>query len=193
MAVCLVGTFDTKGAEFQYVKNQIESNGLGTICVNTGIIGESTFQPDITSEEVARAAGMGLSALRQKADRGHSVTAMAKGARAIVSNLFQRGKINGILSLGGSAGTTIGTSAMQALPVGIPKVMVSTLASGDTSPYVQTKDITMVYSVVDIAGINSITRQILTNAAGAISGMVQAISEPVNEKPTRIPKSEVET
>ena len=183
MAVCLVGTFDTKGAEFQYVKNQIESNGLGTICVNTGIIGESTFQPDITSEEVARAAGMGLSALRQKADRGHSVTAMAKGARAIVSNLFQRGKINGILSLGGSAGTTIGTSAMQALPVGIPKVMVSTLASGDTSPYVQTKDITMVYSVVDIAGINSITRQILTNAAGAISGMVQAISEPVNEKP----------
>ena len=183
MAVCLVGTFDTKGAEFQYVKNQIESNGLGTICVNTGIIGESTFQPDITSEEVARAAGMGLSALRQKADRGHSVTAMAKGARAIVSNLFQRRKINGILSLGGSAGTTIGTSAMQALPVGIPKVMVSTLASGDTSPYVQTKDITMVYSVVDIAGINSITRQILTNAAGAISGMVQAISEPVNEKP----------
>ncbi len=183
MAVCLVGTFDTKGAEFQYVKNQIESNGLGTICVNTGIIGESTFQPDITSEEVARAAGMGLSDLRQKADRGHSVTAMAKGARAIVSNLFQRRKINGILSLGGSAGTTIGTSAMQALPVGIPKVMVSTLASGDTSPYVQTKDITMVYSVVDIAGINSITRQILTNAAGAISGMVQAISEPVNEKP----------
>ena len=183
MAVCLVGTFDTKGAEFQYVKNQIESNGLGTICVNTGIIGESTFQPDITSEEVARAAGMGLSALRQEADRGHSVTAMAKGARAIVSNLFQRRKINGILSLGGSAGTTIGTSAMQALPVGIPKVMVSTLASGDTSPYVQTKDITMVYSVVDIAGINSITRQILTNAAGAISGMVQAISEPVNEKP----------
>ena len=183
MAVCLVGTFDTKGAEFQYVKNQIESNGLGTICVNTGIIGESTFQPDITSEEVARAAGMGLSDLRQKADRGHSVTAMAKGARAIVSNLFQRRKINGILSLGGSAGTTIGTSAMQALPVGIPKVMVSTLASGDTSPYVQTKDITMVYSVVDIAGINSITRQILTNAAGAISGMVQAVSEPVKEKP----------
>lgn len=183
MAVCLVGTFDTKGAEFQYVKNQIESNGLRTICVNTGIIGEPTFQPDITSEEVARAAGMGLSDLRQEADRGHSVTAMAKGAGAIVSNLFQHGKINGILSLGGSAGTTIGTAAMQALPVGIPKVMVSTLASGDTSPYVQTKDITMVYSVVDIAGINSITRQILTNAAGAISGMVQAVSEPVKEKP----------
>jgi uncharacterized protein (UPF0261 family) len=108
---------------------------------------------------------------------------MAKGAAQVVADLFQEGKIDGIISLGGSAGTTIGTTAMQSLPVGIPKVMVSTLASGDTSPYVQTKDIAMLYSVVDIAGINSISRQILTNAAGAICGMAQATAEPIAEKP----------
>lgn len=183
MAVCLVGTLDTKGAEFQYVKNQIESNGLNTICINAGIVGEPLFQPDIPATDVAQANGTTLSYLRQKGDRGHSVTVMAKGAALVVADLFQSGKINGIISLGGSAGTTIGTTAMQSLPIGVPKVMVSTLASGDTSPYVQTKDITMLYSVVDIAGINSVSRQILTNAAGAISGMVQATAEAVEEKP----------
>ena len=183
MAVCLVGTLDTKGAEFQYIKDQIESNGLTTVCINSGILGEPVLSPDVSASEVAEAAGTSLQALRQEADRGNSITLMAKGAAQVVADLFQEGKIDGIISLGGSAGTTIGTTAMQSLPVGIPKVMVSTLASGDTSPYVQTKDIAMLYSVVDIAGINSISRQILTNAAGAICGMVQATAEPIAEKP----------
>ena len=183
MAVCLVGTLDTKGAEFQYIKDQIESNGLTTVCINTGILGDPVLSPDVSASEVAEAAGTSLQALRQEADRGNSITLMAKGAAQMVADLFQEGKIDGIISLGGSAGTTIGTAAMQSLPVGIPKVMVSTLASGDTSPYVQTKDIAMLYSVVDIAGINSISRQILTNAAGAICGMAQATAEPIAEKP----------
>jgi len=183
MAVCLVGTLDTKGAEFQYIKDQIESNGLTTICINTGILGDPVLSPDVSAFEVAEAADTSLQALRQEADRGNSITLMAKGAAQVVADLFQEGKIDGIISLGGSAGTTIGTAAMQSLPVGIPKVMVSTLASGDTSPYVQTKDIAMLYSVVDIAGINSISRQILTNAAGAICGMAQATAEPITEKP----------
>ena len=183
MAVCLVGTLDTKGAEFQYIKDQIESNGLTTVCINSGILGDPVLSPDVSASEVAEAAGTSLQALRQEADRGNSITLMAKGAAQVVADLFQEGKIDGIISLGGSAGTTIGTTAMQSLPVGIPKVMVSTLASGDTSPYVQTKDIAMLYSVVDIAGINSISRQILTNAAGAICGMIQATAEPIAEKP----------
>ena len=108
---------------------------------------------------------------------------MANGAAAIVERLHSEGKIDGIISLGGSAGTTIGTTAMRAVPVGVPKVMVSTLASGDTSPYVDTKDIAMMYSVVDIAGINSVSRQILANAAGAIAGMVQVEVPAVDDKP----------
>jgi uncharacterized protein (UPF0261 family) len=108
---------------------------------------------------------------------------MAEGAAKIIAELQSDGKIDGVISLGGSAGTTIGTTAMRAVPVGVPKIMVSTLASGDTSPYVDTKDISMMYSVVDIAGINSLSRQILANAAGAIVGMVNAEVPPSEDKP----------
>ena len=169
--ICLVGTFDTKGLEFQFLKNQIESAGVSTLAINAGILGEPSLKPDISAEDLASASGTSLAELRQEADRGNSVAIMAKGAAQIVTQLWNEKKINGIISLGGSAGTTIATTAMRTLPVGTPKVMVSTLASGDTSPYVGTKDIAMIYSVVDIAGINSISRQILTNAASAIVGM----------------------
>ena len=170
--VCIVGTMDTKGVEFSFIKAQIESAGVSTCVINTGILGEPQLAPDISADEVAQAGGSSLQALRDEGDRGNSVAVMAQGAAALVAEKHAAGEIDGIISLGGSAGTTIGTTAMQAVPVGVPKIMVSTLASGDTSPYVQSKDISMMYSVVDIAGINRLSRQILANAAGAIVGMV---------------------
>ena len=172
--VCIVGTMDTKGLEFSFIKTQIESTGTSTYVINTGILGEPQLTPDVSADEVAQAGGSSLQALRDEGDRGNSVAVMAQGAAALVAEKQAVGEIDGIISLGGSAGTTIGTTAMQAVPVGVPKIMVSTLASGDTSPYVQSKDISMMYSVVDIAGINRLSRQILANAAGAIVGMVNA-------------------
>ena len=172
--VCIVGTMDTKDVEFSFIKSQIESTGVSTCVINTGILGEPQLTPDVSADEVAQAGGSSLQALRDEGDRGNSVAVMAQGAATLIAEKQAAGEIDGIISLGGSAGTTIGTTAMQAVPVGVPKIMVSTLASGDTSPYVQSKDICMMYSVVDIAGINRLSRQILANAAGAIVGMVNA-------------------
>ena len=179
----MVGTLDTKGPEFEFLKERIEANNVGTYVINTGILGEPHFEPNVSAEQVAEAGGTSLASLKNEGDRGNSVAAMANGAARIVERLNDDGAIDGIISLGGSAGTTIGTTAMRALPVGVPKLMVSTLASGDTSPYVDTKDITMMYSVVDIAGVNSLSRQILTNAAGAIAGMINAEVPAADDKP----------
>ena len=182
--VCIVGTMDTKGVEFSFIKAQIESAGVSTCVINTGILGEPQLTPNVSADEVAQAGGSSLQALRNEGDRGNSVAVMAEGAAALIAEKHAAGEIDGIISLGGSAGTTIGTTAMQAVPVGVPKIMVSTLASGDTSPYVQSKDISMMYSVVDIAGINRLSRQILANAAGAIVGMVNAeVPAATDDKP----------
>ena len=181
--VGIVGTLDTKGMEFQFIKEQIEASGPSTCVVNTGIVGEPPFEPDVSAGEVAEAGGTSLQALQDGGDRGVAVAAMAEGAAKVIAQLHSDGKIDGVISLGGSAGTTIGTTAMRAVPVGVPKIMVSTLASGDTSPYVDTKDVSMMYSVVDIAGINSLSRQILANAAGAIVGMVNAEVPAAEDKP----------
>ena len=181
--VGIVGTLDTKGIEFQFIKERIEASGTSTCVVNTGSLGEPHFEPDVSADDVAAAGGTSLQALQDGGDRGVSVAAMAEGAAKIIAELQSDGKIDGVISLGGSAGTTIGTTAMRAVPVGVPKIMVSTLASGDTSPYVDTKDISMMYSVVDIAGINSLSRQILANAAGAIVGMVNAEVPLSEDKP----------
>jgi uncharacterized protein (UPF0261 family) len=181
--VGIVGTLDTKGMEFQFIKERIEASGTSTCVVNTGILGEPSFEPDVSAGEVAEAGGTSLQALQGGGDRGVAVAAMAEGAAKIIAELQSDGKVDGVISLGGSAGTTIGTTAMRAVPVGVPKIMVSTLASGDTSPYVDTKDISMMYSVVDIAGINSLSRQILANAAGAIVGMVNAEVPAAEDKP----------
>ena len=181
--VGIVGTLDTKGMEFQFIKERIEASGTSTCVVNTGILGEPSFEPDVSAGEVAEAGGTSLQALQEGGDRGVAVAAMAEGAAKIIAQLQSDGKIDGVISLGGSAGTTIGTTAMRAVPVGVPKIMVSTLASGDTSPYVDTKDVSMMYSVVDIAGINSLSRQILANAAGAIVGMVNAEVPAAEDKP----------
>ena len=171
--VILLGTLDTKGAEFKFVKDIVEGCGVATLVVNAGVKGKPHFTPDISNEEVARAGGSTLAELLQKDDRGFAMDVMTKGAAKIVTDLGMRKEVAGILSLGGSAGTTIGATAMQALPVGIPKMMVSTMASGDTRSYVGVKDICMMYSVTDISGLNTISRKILANAAFAIAGMAQ--------------------
>lgn len=171
--VIILGTLDTKGLELKYVKDIIEKAGVETLTINVGILGEPYYVPGISSGEVAQAVGLDLKSLIEKNDRGEAIEAMMLGAAKLVEQMGTRGEISGIISLGGSAGTTIGTYAMQKLAVGIPKLMVSTLASGDTRPYVGEKDITMMYSVVDISGLNSLSGKILGNAANAVIGMVK--------------------
>ena len=170
--VALVGTLDTKWEEFAFLRDRIESSGLRTLLVNAGVFADPPSMPTFSRAAVAEAGNENLEALIARQDRGHSVEVMAAGSALIIRRLFEEGAIQGIVSLGGSAGTTIATAAMRALPVGFPKLMVSTLASGDTKPYVGTKDICMMYSVVDIAGLNTVSRAILSNAAAAICGMV---------------------
>jgi uncharacterized protein (UPF0261 family) len=182
--VVILGTLDTKGAEFKFIKDIIESQGVQALVVNAGVLGIPHFQPDISNSIVAEAGGTELAELIAANDRGRAVDVMMKGSAKVVSELEKQDMIAGIISLGGTAGTTIGTHAMQALPVGIPKLMVSTVASGDTRPYVGNKDITMMYSVVDISGINSISSKILANAAFAIAGMAKGVTPVLeHEKP----------
>lgn len=172
--VALIGTFDTKGEEFCFLRDQIEIAGLRTLMIDVGVLDGPAFAVDISQAEVAAAAKQDLAALRAERDRGRSVTVMALGAKVILQRLFSQGAMHGVVSLGGSAGTSIATAAMRELPYGFPKLMVSTLASGDTKPYVGTKDICMMPSVLDISGLNRVSRRILSNAAGAICGMVAA-------------------
>ncbi|ADQ14078.1 Tm-1-like ATP-binding domain-containing protein [Halanaerobium hydrogeniformans] len=182
--VAVLGTLDTKGEEFLYVKEIIEGEGLETIVIDAGVMGEPYFEAEIKKDMVAKAGGESIENLIEKSDRGYSMEVMSNGAAKVVEELYEAGDIAGIISLGGSAGTTIGTTAMKKLPVGIPKVMVSTLASGDTRPYVGTKDITMMYSVVDILGANSLSANILANAAFAVAGMVKGKKpEPKEKRP----------
>ncbi|MFP4371180.1 MAG: Tm-1-like ATP-binding domain-containing protein [Halanaerobium sp.] len=182
--VVIVGTLDTKGEEFKYIRDIIEGEGLETIVIDAGVLGKAYFEPDIDREQVAEAGGDNIKDLVKAADRGKSMEVMSDGAAKIVEDLYDKGKVAGIISLGGSAGTTIGTTAMKKLPVGVPKVMVSTLASGNTRPYVGTKDITMMYSVVDILGVNSLSSEILSNAAFALAGMVKGKKpEPKEKRP----------
>jgi uncharacterized protein (UPF0261 family) len=172
--IALVGTFDTKGEEFSFLRACIESAGLRTMMIDVGVLGGSPFATGISAAEVAAAANEDLAALQRERDRGRSVTVMALGAAAILLRLHAQGAIHGVAALGGSAGTTIATAAMRSLPFGFPKLMVSTLAAGDTKPYVGIKDICMMPSVLDISGLNYVSRRILSNAAAAICGMVTA-------------------
>lgn len=182
--VVLLGTLDTKGAEYGFLRERLQEQGVDVILVDAGILGEPKVEPDITKEEVAKAAGADVAELAEAGDRGAAVETMARGAGEVVKNLHAEGRLDGILGLGGSGGSSLVTHAMRELPVGVPKLMISTVASGDTRPYVGAVDVSMMYSVVDIAGINRISARILSNAAGAISGMARAESpEPGEEKP----------
>ena len=173
MSVYLLVTLDTKGDEAALVRDRLRALGVDVTVVDAGCIGEPAFVGDVTRDQVFQAAGTTLEAMVEKNDRGEAVTMAAAGATKIVEAAFDRGEIDGVMALGGSAGTTIGTSAMRALPLGVPKLMVSTLASGQVRQYVGSKDILMLNSVVDIAGINRISRRVLASAATAIAGMVQ--------------------
>lgn len=181
--IALIGALDTKGADFAFVKAEIERRSHRPLVINTGVVGEPSFTPDIEAAAVAEAAGTTLDALRQAADRGNAIASMANGIAPLVRDLYARGEIDAVLAMGGSAGTVIGTAAMRALPLGVPKVMVSTLASGDTAAYVGTKDILMLPSVVDVAGVNRISAKIYANAVGAITGMVETEHAMIKAKP----------
>jgi len=182
--IVILGTMDTKGEEFSYVKRLIEGHGLSTLIVDSGVLEEPKLKPDISREEVAQAGGKSIQELVEKNDRGEAMEVMSKGAAVIASRLYKEGKLDGIIGMGGSGGTAVATAGMRALPVGVPKVMVSTVASADVSPYVATRDITMMPSVVDVAGLNPISREIFANAAGAIVGMVKTDAEKsAEEKP----------
>ena len=174
---------DTKGEEHAFVANLIKQRGHQVLVIDTGTLDAPKLKPDITRFEVAAAAGADLNALVAKKDRGEAVAAMSRGAPVVLARLVADKRIDGVISLGGGGGTAISTAAMRALPIGFPKVMVSTLASGNTAPYVGVKDIVMFPSVVDVAGINRISRQILTRAAGAICGMVESVPSPGEDKP----------
>lgn len=173
MSVYLLATLDTKGIEADFVRQRLVELGVATVLVDVGALGEPTVAADISRDEIFRAAGTTLEAIRSAADRGQAITKAAQGAAALVARDYAAGRVSAVLAIGGSAGTTIGTAAMRALPIGVPKLMVSTMASGQVRPYVGDKDILMLNSVVDILGINRLSRRVLSEAAHAMAGMVR--------------------
>jgi uncharacterized protein (UPF0261 family) len=182
--ILLLGTMDTKGIEFGYAKEKIEDKGHRALVIDVGILGDPLLNVDISREQVARSAGTSLQDTIAQGKEGVAIELMAKGAARIVQSLYHSGQIDGILALGGSMGTSLATAVMRTLPIGMPKVMVSTMASGDTRPYVDNKDIVMIPSVSDIVGLNRVTKRVLAIAAGAIVGMVSADPGPIrSDKP----------
>lgn len=173
MSIHLIGTLDTKGREVAWIKDRLANAGVACTVVDPGCVGEPLFEADITAYQVFRAAGSDLDTQRAAADRGKTITAAADGVRILLEQAAAKGVVDGVIAVGGSAGTTIGTAAMRSLPLEIPKVMVSTMASGQTRPYVGGRNIFMLNSVCDIAGINRISRTVLRQAVDAIIGMVK--------------------
>ena len=172
-SVVLLGTLDTKGAEYAFLRDRVRAAGCDVVLVDAGVMSESSAA-DISADDVAAAAGESRPALAAAHDRGPAMAAMTRGATATVQRLHAEGRLDAILGVGGSGGSSLVSAAMQALPIGVPKLIVSTMGSGDTRPYVGTSDIAMMYSVVDFAGINGISEKILTNAAAAAAGMAVA-------------------
>jgi uncharacterized protein (UPF0261 family) len=181
--VVLVGTLDTKGEEYEFLRRRVLEEGVDALLVDTGILGSPLAEPDITRQQVAEAASADLQELATSEDRGAAVEAMARGVSEVVKDLHAQGRLDAVLALGGSGGTAIAAQAMRELPVGVPKLIVSTMASGDTRPYVGAVDITLMYSVVDISGLNPISERILGNAAAAAAGMAKARPISEAEKP----------
>ena len=174
--IAIVGTFDTKGKEYQYVKSIVEDLGLKAYMIHTGVF-EATFPVDVSNREVAGAAGYDIDDLVVKKDRAMATEVLAKGMQILIPELYKKGKFDGILSFGGSGGTALATPAMRELPIGVPKVMVSTMASGNVEQYVGTSDIMMMPSIVDVAGLNKISKTIFQNAVLAIVGMLRLRDE----------------
>ncbi len=173
MPAVLIGTLDTKGNELAFVRDLLTGASLAALVIDAGVMQAPTFQPDISREQVFAAAGTTAADIKAKADRGQAIELAARGVAKIVRDLHAQGRVQSVLGLGGSAGTTIATAAMRALPFGVPKVMVSTMASGQVRHWVGVRDILMLHSVVDISGLNRISRTVLHNATQAMIGMVR--------------------
>ncbi len=181
--IAILGTLDSKGEEHAFLADLVRTRGHVPLLIDVGTGSDPTVVPDITRYQVAEAAGLDLAAIIAKKDRGEAVTAMSQAAPLLLAKLYQEGKIDAVISLGGGGGTAIATAAMRALPIGFPKLMVSTLASGNTAHYLGTSDIVMMPSITDVAGLNRLSRIIFTRAAGAICGMVEAKVDSASDKP----------
>lgn len=172
MSVVVIGTLDTKAEEIDFARSVIEAQGVDVHVVDAGVMDDPGFEPDTAAAAVAEAADTSLDTLREAGDRGEAMTAMSEGAAAVATRLHEKGVLDGVLGLGGSGNTSVATTAMRALPYGVPKLMVSTMASGDVRPYVESKDVMMLYSVADVEGLNQVSRTVIANAALAMVGMV---------------------
>ncbi|WP_141502472.1 Tm-1-like ATP-binding domain-containing protein [Paenibacillus luteus] len=181
----LIGSFDTKGKDYAFVKEQIELRGHQVVTMDIGVIGNpEQIHPTWPSELVAEWAGVTLQQLRTQGDRGYALSIMALGATKIVCELYKEKKIDGVLGMGGTGGTSVIATIMRTLPIGFPKVLVTTAASGDTRHIVGTKDIVLIPSIVDVAGVNRISRKMYSQAAGAVCGMAeQHVAEFNADKP----------
>lgn len=181
--IAIIATLDSKGREAAFAARRVEACGHTALLIDTGVLGEPATEAEITRAEVAAAGKADIEGLRSGGDRSVAVAAMAEGVALIVADLQQAGRIDGLLGMGGSSGSAIAAAAMQALPIGFPKILVSTMASGNTRPYVGMRDITMMFSVVDISGLNRISRQIIANAVAAVCGMVSVSLPPADDRP----------
>jgi uncharacterized protein (UPF0261 family) len=181
--IAIVAALDTKGREASLIGSIVKQRGHHTLLMDVGVLGDFSVESDIANQNVAQEGGTDLELLRRSRDKAHAMEVMARGAEIIATKLYAEGKFDGIVGIGGTAGTAIASRAMRSLPFGVPKVLVSTVASGDTRPYVGIKDITMMNSVVDIAGLNRISSRVLANAAGAVIGMVETELPPHPERP----------
>jgi uncharacterized protein (UPF0261 family) len=172
--VCILGAFDTKGEDHAFLREEILKLGQQVVTVSIGVLDSTRLFPvDFEASEVVQVAGLDLEQIRARKDKAEAMKALDQGAPKLVRSLYEQGRFDGIIGMGGSGGSAIIASAMRALPIGVPKVLVSTVASGDVSFYIRGKDITMIPSIVDVAGLNRVSRLIYARAAGAICGMLQ--------------------
>ena len=181
--IAVLGTLDTKGKEVEFLAEQIHARGCDTLIVDLGILGPPAIEPDLSRQAVVAAIGKRAETLAECGDRGRAVAAMTRGVESILPELHAQGRIDGVIGMGGSAGTTMATAGMRALPFGVPKLMVSTLAGGDVAPFVGSKDITMIPSIVDISGLNRISRHVIVQAASAVVAMAQAETPIADDRP----------
>jgi uncharacterized protein (UPF0261 family) len=186
-SVALLAALDTKADDAAFLEARLHENGHGVVLVDVGVLDAPHLEPDVTRAQVAEAGGADLAELQEQRDRGRAVEAMAGGATRVVADLVGTGRVQAVLALGGGAGTSIGSAAMQPLPLGLPKLILTTVASGNTAGYVGTSDIVLFPSIVDVAGINRISAITYTRAADALSGMLagagRAAESPGGDRP----------
>ncbi|WP_022885534.1 Tm-1-like ATP-binding domain-containing protein [Glaciibacter superstes] len=181
--VLLLGALDTKGAEYSFVRDRLAGAGIDTITIDFGVLGEPQITVDIDRAQVARAGGAEVGDLASAGDRGAAMAVMASGATEVVRELVESGRATGALALGGTGGTSVAATAFRGLPLGFPRIILSTAASGNTEQYIGETDLILIPSIVDIAGLNRISLRMLANAAAAIAGMVNAA--PLTQTPTK--------